>query len=214
MLGLTGSPSRQPLRGVASFFGARFAALHSRFVIYPACTVLALMVSYALGKEMAWDTLNHHLYAGFSAIHDRFAQDYFAAGPQGYLNPYAYVPFYALVAIGLPALAVASVLAAFQSVMLWLTYELGLIVSPTGTPWRRAAFALCGVALASLNSILLQQLGTSFTDITTGELVLGGWCLLAAAVRAPSALRVTVAALLLGVATAFKLTNAVHARHA
>ena len=49
---------------------------------------------------MAWDTLNYHLYAGFSAVNDRFAQDYFAAGPPSYFNPYAYVPFYALVSIG------------------------------------------------------------------------------------------------------------------
>jgi hypothetical protein len=180
-------------------------------VVYIACTALALAISYSLGKEMAWDTLNHHLYAGFSGVHDRFAQDYFAAGPQAYLNPYAYVPFYALVAAGLPALAVASVLAALQSAMLWLTYELALIVSPAGSPGRRAAFACCGVVMAALNPVLLQQLGTSFTDITTGELVLGGWCLLATTVRAPSAARVTVAAVLLGVATALKLTNAMHA---
>jgi len=182
-----------------------------RLPIFLACTLFALLINYALGKEMAWDLLNYHLYAGFSAVHDRFVQDYFAAGPQGYLNPYAYVPFYALVASGLPAIVVASVLAALHSIILWLTFELAVTVSPSGTPARRAAFATSAVALAALNPVLLQQLGTSFADITTGELVLGGWLLLATAVRTPSAPKILAAAALLGVATALKLTNAVHA---
>jgi hypothetical protein len=189
-------------------------AVIPRLPFFLACTLLALLVNYALGKEMAWDLLNYHLYAGFSAIHDRFAQDYFAAGPQAYFNPYAYVPFYALVASGLPALVVASVLAALHSIMLWLTFELGLTVNPSGSPARRVAFAACAVAIAGLNPILLQQIGTSFADITTGELVLAGWLLLATTVRSPNAPRIIGAAALLGVATALKLTNALHAMSA
>ena len=187
------------------------AAVIPRLPFFLACTVLAVAINYALGKEMAWDLLNHHLYTGFSAVHDRFGQDYFAAGPQGYMNPYAYVPFYALVASGLPAIVVASVLAAVHSIILWLTFELALTLCPSGTPAPRAAFAACAVALAALNPILLQEIGTSFTDITTGELVLGGWFLLARTVRTPSAPQIIVGAVLLGAATALKLTNAVHA---
>lgn len=182
-----------------------------RLPILLACTLSALVINYALGKEMAWDLLNYHLYAGFSAVHDRFGQDYFAAGPQGYMNPYAYVPFYALVASGLPAIVVASVLAAVHSIILWLTFELGLTVSPSASPAGRIAIATCAVALAALNPVLLQQIGTSFTDITTGELVLGGWLLLATSVRIPSAVRILAAGVLLGAATALKPTNALHA---
>ena len=54
--------------------------------------------------------VNYHLYAGFSAVNDRFAQDYFAAGPPSYFNPYAYVPFYVLVRSDSP-LEIASALA-------------------------------------------------------------------------------------------------------
>jgi hypothetical protein len=199
------------LPGDVPLVAVRRGAQLLRLPAFLACALLALAINYALGKEMAWDLLNYHLYAGYSALHDRFAQDYFAAGAQGYLNPYAYVPFYALVASGLPALAVASILAVLQSVILWLTFELALTVAPAGTPARRALFAGCAVAMAALNPVLLQQLGTSFTDLTTGELVLGGWLLLATAVRSPSAPRIVAAALLLGAATALKLTNAVHA---
>jgi hypothetical protein len=199
------------LRGATPLIAVGHRDRLLRLPFFLACTLLALVINYALGKEMAWDLLNHHLYSGFAAVHDRFAQDYFAAGPQGYLIPYAYVPFYALVASGLPAIAVASILAALHSIILWLTFELALTVCPVGTPARRAAFAACAVAMAALNPILLQQLGTSFTDLTTAEVILGGWLLLATAVRSPNAPRIVAAAVLLGVATALKLTNAMHA---
>jgi len=204
------APDR-PLRSEAPLLALGSATTLHRLPVYLACTVLALVINYVLGKEMAWDTLNYHLYAGFSAVNDRFAQDYFAAGPQAYVNPYAYVPFYALVSSGLSGLQIASLLAVAHSVMLWLTYELALAVFPSGSSASRAVFAVCAVAFAAVNPVLIQQIGSSFADITTAELVLAGWLLLATTIRAPSAPRVIFAATLLGAATAFKLTNAVHA---
>jgi hypothetical protein len=189
----------------------RIAAPSYRLPVYIVCTVLALVTNYLLGKDVAWDMLNYHLYAGFSAVNDRFAQDYFAAGPQSYFNPYAYVPYYGMVSIGMSALAIGSVLAVAHSIILWLTFELAILVCPTEDPRSRLVFGICAVALAFVNPILMQQLGSSFADITTAELVLAGWLLLARAVRAPHAARVICAGLLLGAATALKLTNAVHA---
>jgi hypothetical protein len=182
-----------------------------RLPVYMACTILALVTNYFLGKDLAWDDLSYHLYAGFSAVHDRFAQDYFPAGPQSYFNPYIYVPLYYLVGSGLSSLEISSVLAIVHSVMLWLTYELAVSVCPYDNRHQRLMFGLCGVAFALINPILLQQIGSTFADITTGELLLAGWLLLALAVRAPSTTRVICAGLLCGIATGFKLTNAVHA---
>src|SRR5215472_16459316 len=122
-----------------------------RLPVYLACTVLAVVTNLLLGKEMAWDTLNYHLYAGFSAVHDRFVQDYFAAGPQSYFNPYVYAPFYALIRGGLLALA--------QSSILWLTYKLALCVCPSDDRRSRLVTGLCAVALAFLNPILIEQVG-------------------------------------------------------
>jgi hypothetical protein len=182
-----------------------------RLPIYIACVVLALVTNYLFGKEMAFDLLNYHLYAGFSAVNDRFGQDYFAAGPQSYFNPYVYLPFYALVSAGLPALAVASVLAAVHSIILWLSFELGIAVCSAEDGRTRTAMGICAAALAYMNPILMQQLGSSFADITTAELVLAGWLLLAGAVRTPRVVPVICAGLIIGVACALKLTNAVHA---
>jgi hypothetical protein len=203
--------SGQPLPATPALIAWRRTLLHGRLPLYLACTALALVVNYLLGKEMAWDLLNYHMYAGFGAVHDRLNQDYFAAGPQAYANPYAYVPFYALVSSGLPALLVASVLAVLHSVILWLTFELALVVFPSGGERQRVTLAIYATVLAAANPVLLQQIGSSFADITTGELVLAAWLLLATAVRTPSSTRVICAGLLLGVATALKMTNAVHA---
>jgi hypothetical protein len=203
--------SGQPLPATPALIAWRRALLHGRLPLYLACTALALLLNYLLGKEMASDTLNYHMYAGFAAVHDRLNQDYFAAGPQAYINPYAYVPFYALVSSGLPALVVASVLAVLQSVILWLSFELALVVFPSGGERHRVTLGIFATVLAAANPVLLQQIGSSFADITTGELVLAAWLLLATAVRTPSRTRVICAGLLLGVATALKMTNAVHA---
>jgi hypothetical protein len=183
----------------------------ARFWIYISCAAAAVLVSYLLGKEMMWDTLDYHLYAGFSAWHDRFSHDYFAAGAQSYLNPYVYAPFYALVRTGLPALLVASVLAIVQSGILWLTYELAIAISPPENSRVRITLGACAVALALANPILLDQLGTSYADILTAEVVLAAWLLLVHAVRTPSTARVICAGLLLGAASALKLTNSLHA---
>lgn len=182
-----------------------------RFWVYVSCATIAVLVSYLLGKEMMWDTLDYHFYAGFSALHDRFGADYFAAGTQSYLNPYVYIPFYALVRSGLPALYVASILAAVQSVILWLTYELTLAIAPSDDPRTRVTMGVCAALLAFANPIVINQLGSSYTDVLTAELVLAGWLLLIHAMRAPRAVPVALAGLLLGAATALKLSNATHA---
>ena len=187
------------------------ASLRYRLIVYAACTAATLIANYLLGKDLAWDTLNYHLYAGFSALNDRFAQDYFAAGAPSYFNPYAYVPFYAMVHTGLSSLTISSIFALVHSVIFWLTFELALCVCPSNDRLPRLIFGICAIILAAVNPILIQQIGSTFADITTAELLLGGWLLLAQAVSAPTRARVICAGLLLGVATALKPTNSVHA---
>jgi hypothetical protein len=199
-------PQQHPLRTAL----ARVAS-SSRLVVYLTCAVAAVAANYLLGKEMMWDTLAYHLYAGFSALHDRFGQDYFAAGPQSYFNPYAYVPFYLLARSGLPALVATSILAILQSGILWLTYEIAVAIAPTNSPAQRAAAGFCAVILAFANPILIAELGSSYCDITTAELVLAGWLLLVRAVRSPGTAGIVCAGLLLGGVSALKLSNAASA---
>jgi hypothetical protein len=196
---------------VTQITGVGGVAVRYRWQVYFACVALALACNYVLGKDMAWDTLNYHLYSGFSALNNRFNQDYFAAGALAYLNPYAYIPFYAMVRAGLPALVICSIFAAAHSVILWLTFELGVAVCPSQDGRTRLFAGCCAVALAFMNPILMQQIGSCFADITTAELALGGWLLLASAVRMPRISRVIYAGLILGAASALKLSNALSA---
>jgi hypothetical protein len=187
------------------------AAGSPRLYIYLAATVAALVLSYLLGKEMRWDTLDYHFYAGFSALHDRLDQDYFAAGPQSYFNPYVYVPFYLLATSGLSALGAASILAVLQSAIIWLTYEIAYEIAPVETPRAKVTLAACAAVLGLCNPILINQFGSSYVDVTTAEIILAGWLLLLRAVRAPASATVVWAAVLTGGAVALKATNAVHA---
>lgn len=182
-----------------------------RFLVYLSCTLITLVTAHWMGKEMQWDTLDYHFYAGFSAIHDRFGRDYFAAAPQSYLNPYAYVPFYLLAISGLPALGAAAILAALQSAILWLSYELAIAIMPPDRAHLRVAIGASAALLAFANPVLMQQLGSSFADITTGEVALAGWLIMIGAARASSARRMVAAGLLLGAASALKLTNSLDA---
>jgi hypothetical protein len=197
--------------GAKQIISANRASVPYRWHVYFASTALALACNYLLGKDMAWDTLNYHLYLGFSALNDRFNHDYFAAGLLAYLNPYAYAPFYAMVYAGLPAVVIGSVFAVAHSIILWLVFELGVSVCPSENGSSRLLWGVCPVALAFMNPILIQQIGTCFADITTAELALGGWLLLAGAVRVPRYSKVIYAGLILGAASGLKLSNALSA---
>ena len=116
-----------------------------------------------------------------------------------------------MVRAGLPALVICSVFAAAHSIILWLTFELGVAVCPSKDGRTRVFAGSCAVALAFMNPILMQQIGSCFADITTAELALGGWLLLASAVRMPRISRVIYAGLILGAASALKLSNALSA---
>lgn len=182
-----------------------------RLPVYAACTAIALLINYLLGADLPWDTLNYHLYSGFSALNDRFSQDYFAAGPPSYFNPYAFVPFYALIKAGLTPLQVSSALTLIHSLVFLLTFELAVCICPFDDRRKQLAYGACAVAMTFLNPILVQQIGTSYADVMTAVPVLGGWLLLANAVPAPGAARIAFAGLLLGAASALKLTNSIHA---
>ena len=143
-------------------------------------------------------------------MHERFAQDFFAAGPPSYINPYAYVPLYLGIAGGMPALVLASGLALVHAVGLYLVYEIALAGARSASG-RAHAFALLAVVLAGTNPILLQALGTTFADPSVSVLVIGGWTALARGLRSGSQRWVVAAALLCGVGAALKLSNAIFA---
>lgn len=183
-----------------------------RLPVYLLSTTLCVLWSFYAGKDVSWDFMHYHVHAGLSALNDRFAQDFMAAGPQSYFNPYAYVPAYWLALTSWPPAVAAGTWAALQSVIVWLAFELGLeLQRGSGAPVRWTP-VLMGTVLALCSPLLLAQLGTGYADISTGALVLGGVVAFVratrmAGVRAPR--WDALAGALIGAATALKLSNAI-----
>lgn len=48
------------------------------------------------GIGLGWDALNHHVYLGWIADHERFDRDYLAASTQSFQYPYLYWPLFKL----------------------------------------------------------------------------------------------------------------------
>ncbi|MGJ7509484.1 glycosyltransferase 87 family protein [Variovorax sp. GT1P44] len=182
-----------------------------RIGAYVLCTVLATAWTAFAGKDVPWDALHYHLYAGYSVFHDRVAIDYFPAGPQTYFVPYAHAPLSLMVGAGWPSLAIGIAFACLHSLALWLTWELARAVSRDEEGRSPALVIWSAVALALANPALLQALGSSFTDITTGTLALGGYVALVNSFHAHRVNRLALAGVLLGAAAALKMSNAVFA---
>jgi len=186
--------SRNPARG--------------RPAVYVTCTLLAIAWTLFAGKDVPWDALHYHLYAGFSAVNDRFAIDFFPVGSLTYLNPYAHLPLYLMVHAGWPSLAIGITFACLHSVILWMTYELACAISRRSDGTAPIAVTWAAIGLALFNPVLLQEMGSSFTDITTGALALGGYVAVANAFNGGRLRLVALAGALLGAAAALKLSNA------
>lgn len=201
-------PVNVELRPEFADASSRRASIGMRPAVYIACTLLAVAWTLFAGKDVPWDALHYHMYAGFSAVNNRFAVDFFPAGSLTYLNPYAHLPLYLMVRAGWPSLAIGITFACLHSVMLWMTYELACAVSRRRDGTAPIAVAWAAVGLAFLNPVLLQEMGSSFTDITTGTLALGGYVAIANAFNGGRLRLVALAGALLGAAAALKLSNA------
>ncbi|GER14152.1 hypothetical protein VHAB30_53450 [Variovorax boronicumulans] len=178
---------------------------------YAICSILAITWTLLAGKDVPWDALHYHVYAGYSVFNERLTVDLFPAGTQTYLNPYSHVPLYLMVDARWPAVAIGVSFALMQSVMLWMTWELARVVCRRQGGNSSGIVVWAAVAFALLNPVFLQALGSSFNDVTTGALALGGYVALASAFVGGRLHLVALGGALLGAASALKLSNATFA---
>ncbi len=171
------------------------------------CALAAVL----LGKDLNWDFLNYHLYAGFAASGARIGADVLPASIQSYLVPYAYVPIYWMTAWAWPSWVVCAVLGALHGINLVLVLAIARLL-PLPEDYKLRRFALfMAVALAAVTPIFVLELGTSFIDISTSIPVLAGVLLFLLAVPEMRLGTLALAGALIGCAVALKLTNAVFA---
>ena len=164
--------------------------------------VATVAITLLLGHDVNWDYLNYHAYAVVQVFQDRLAQDYFGAGVPGYLNPWAYLPLGVMQAMGWPAPAIASALAALQSLSLVFLYLVSRQLLGGQTASRRLVVATATV-LGAATGVLWSQAGSSFVDATLAPLVLAAlWLLL----RNPGWAALVGAGMLVGAGTGLKWT--------
>jgi hypothetical protein len=167
----------------------------------------------AVGKDVSWDVVNHHLYLPFSWITGRYRTDLFGAGGQAYQNPLGYFPFYAMVRMGLPAWTIGVILSAVHALVVWPLDRIARLFWPTEGEqdfWCRVlALALCCIA-----PIFLMHEGSTSIDPFASLMIVWALALTlesgsTAAAHAGNNRRAALAGALVGLASAIKLSNAV-----
>ena len=131
---------------------------------------------------------------------------------QSFLNPLPYLPAYAVMKLGGP-LAATAVLAAFHG----LTVPLSVVLArhdPSAdldhppAPLARPARGSHSRGVTA--PMFVSEIGTTFADVSTSTLILGGLALVIGARNSPKSTSLLVGAgLAFGAATGLKLTNAV-----
>lgn len=181
--------------------------LKSRVFAYGLIVFCGIWWAFYAGKDLNWDSLNYHLYAGYSALDGRLDKDYFAANWQAYLNPYSHIPFYLMVKHGLHPKVIVLIFTLFHVINLFLIYEIAIKLNTRGNTsvaWWSVYLALF---FAFTNPIFLQELGTSFNEISTSVFVLSGWLALIYTYDNFKFRWVFLAGLLIGIGIALKMTN-------
>ncbi|MCL1553069.1 glycosyltransferase family 87 protein [Xanthomonas nasturtii] len=177
------------------------------FALYCTFIVLAAMVVVLkAGRDTPWDYLSYHAYSAYLLFHDRLAQDYFAAGLQGYMNPIGFLPFALTQLAGFNSIATGLLLAtlhAMNGIFLLLICRHLARLTPSLT-----SVLIPGCFLGMVSPLLLSHLGSTFTDPVGSACVLGAVWL---ALSPSTPRRQFGAGIFIAAALAIKLSNAVFA---
>ncbi len=184
-----------------------FPWLEAALVTLLAAMACACMPLYAGVWAFSWDALNHHVYLGLVAEQSRWHLDVRAANSQTYQYPYLYWPVYRLSMLEIDGAWAGA---------LWSAALAALIVPPVWlASWhllpRQGSHAqalferVMAVALALCSIVVLAALNTTANDPLAAVPLL--WAVALMCASQPTATRAALAAALLGVAIAFKLSH-------
>lgn len=124
-----------------------------------------LAIPLSLGElGLGWDTLNHHIYLGWTAEQPRFDRDFLGAGYQSFTSPYLYWPVYKMAMGGWSGRSAGVVLASLHLVVVWPVWMLARTCMPGPTVFD---FAMRGmaVALALMSGVVLSVFGSTMNDL-------------------------------------------------
>ena len=186
-------------------FGTRRGVANSTVAV----ALLCALVSVLRGQDTNWDLRNYHLYNAWSLLHGRLGLDLAPAQLQSYFTPMLDVPYFLLVQHA-PAPLAGALLGLLHGLaflpVAWIAWR-----ALPGDPRRDWLAPLLGLA-GLTSAAFLSELGNTMGDNSTAPLVLGALALmLPQAGGGWRSRQVVLAGALLGMAVAFKLTNAIYA---
>jgi hypothetical protein len=174
------------------------------WILLVACIVLAGAASIALRQDSSWDLLNYHYYNAWAFVHGRHGVDWAPAQLQTFYSPFLDLPFYAMVAGGVPPMAIAFALAAPTGVG-W--YCLARMAGTLFADQRAAAIGAVAIGVTAPMSVSL--IGTTMNDWYVAAFVMVALWLVVR--KAASSRTLAAAGALVGLAAGLKLTGAVFA---
>jgi hypothetical protein len=184
--------------------------LYSAAVIFIA-VVVTVWYAVARGQDFNWDQQNYHIGIPFLLAHGTFWESIEPAGIQSYLNPYVLqAQFFAMQ--HLSAIFFAVLLAMLQSAAFMMAGLICADIAPPTLGWKVLPLTLFGFALCLMAPMSLSEAGTTLIDLVTAVPVLAAYAVLLTRGRwLGFCSSGSLAGVLLGVATALKLTNGLFA---
>ncbi len=169
------------------------------------CLLAGFTVSVLLGQDANWDLRNYHLYNPWALLTGRLDLDLLPAGVQSLFNPLLDVPYYLLshdLLADRPRL-VAGLAGLPYGMLIFLTWRIARRVLGPGWP------AMLATGIGVTGTTIVGEIGTTFGDIPTADLMLGALLCVLAGTRARDGLKLcAMAGLLAGAAVGLKPTNA------
>lgn len=184
--------------------------LYSAAVISIA-VVVTVWYAVARGQDFNWDQQNYHIGISFLLAHGTFWDSIEPAGIQSYFNPYVQqAQFFAMQ--HLSPICFAVLLAVLQSLAFMMAGLICADIAPPALGWKVLPLSLLGFALCLMAPMSLSEAGTTLSDLLTAVPVLAAYAVLLTRGRwLGFASSGSLAGVLLGIATALKLTNGLFA---
>ena len=180
------------------------------------CATLGAGFAHSLGQDVNFDQLNYHTYVADAFWTNRADRDVAPAQIiHSFFSPVIYLPFYFMVRY-LPPDIVGTILGAIHGLNLWLVAVIAWILTPALGWKERLPTTVAAVVISAASPMAISEIGTTFSDLLTSILVLGGLALLMRAEfqlgRAIStSIWIALSGALVGAAVSLKLTNAAFA---
>ncbi len=175
------------------------------------CIAPALLCCFAalyFGKDVNFDAINYHGYAAFGLMNERLWVDFFPAGPQSYLNPLGYIPFYFL-KFYMGDVGVTICLALLHSACIYgVVFFSGILIDKK----KNTGSYYFAILLSLVTVVYWQNVGSSFIDAYICAFVIFGLGFLLRWVAGAGSLKeLGMSAFLFGLAVGLKLTSVIFA---